>query len=147
MTHPYITLGAAAPSPESEATIRVTIEFLESILDGDGPETLAGYFHEDGLIEYPFAPPGAPERVEGSEEILKRFRKAVDVKEMHELTIRYVVPAADPEWAVVAFHFTATMKEKGDTFGNEYVAVSHVRDGRMLLFREYFDSLVRQRHG
>ena len=141
------TLGAVTPTPAHAATIHVAVDFLESIRDGDGPETLAGYFHDDGVIEYPFAPPGAPERLEGRDAILKRFRKAVGVKEMHELTIHHVLPAADPEWAVVAFHFTATMKEAGDTFGNDYVAVAHVREGRMLLFREYFDSLIRQKHG
>ena len=54
---------------------------------------------------------------------------------------RRVRPMADPEWVVAEYRGEIDLKG-GGSYNNDYVGVFRVVDGRIVLFKEYFNPRV-----
>jgi ketosteroid isomerase-like protein len=100
-------------------------------------------FATDGVMEWPFALKGVPPRLEGQEAIRgalepvwARARKANRRISGHERVVFH--QSTDPEIAIVEFDIV------GDTmqgpFRQSVVYLLRVRDGRVLLLREFVDT-------
>ena len=107
----------------------------------------AELYAPDGVLEWPFAPAGVPRRIEGRERIrevlasLEPAVKAADTRltaiptvDIHETT--------DPEVVIVEFEARAEVPATGETFPLPYIQLFRVRDGQILLFRDYFGPLT-----
>lgn len=55
------------------------IEEVRRMIAGDGPE-FAGLFAADGVLRYPFAPPGTPAVLHGRDEIRAFYRAGESTK-------------------------------------------------------------------
>ncbi|AKV04196.1 hypothetical protein AKJ09_10859 [Labilithrix luteola] len=103
----------------------------------------AACFHEDGCVEFPFAPPGLPKRIEGRDGILKsmgplwRGAKAAGRKGAGMENV-VVHETHDPE--VVIIEFDAAREDANGTYRLSYVHVVRVRDGKIVSLRDYVDS-------
>ena len=99
-------------------------------------------FAEDAVVEFPYAPAaGLPERLEGREAIRryfvetpKHFRGLVFTKVQRYLT-------TDPEVAIAEAHGSATIAVTGRQYEQDYVMMVRTRDGRISLYREYWNPL------
>ena len=60
--------------------------------------------------------------------------------------LKAIDSGADPQWVVVEFHGDLTNTKTGEDDGNEGVVVFRVIDGKVALFREFYDSLKRQKN-
>jgi ketosteroid isomerase-like protein len=88
------------------------------ILDGDA-DGYADLFAPDGVIEWPFAPPGAPSRMDGREAI----------RDYSEVVI-------------VEMRARATLTTTGQSFDATSIQVLRIREGQILLFRDYANPRV-----
>ncbi|GAB3835641.1 nuclear transport factor 2 family protein [Kribbella italica] len=94
----------------------------------------------DGTMEFPFAPPGWPTRLDGREavrEYLSGYTGIFDVKSVTELTVH---ETTDPEVIVVEFAVEGLMVRTGEPYGNRYVCVLTVRDGQIVGYRDYWSA-------
>jgi ketosteroid isomerase-like protein len=102
----------------------------------------ADLFAEDGVMEFPFAPPGVPRRLEGREAIrtvlgtaAERARQAGVRLEWHgEYTVHQT---GDPEVIVVEFEARGRGADER-VHRVPYLQVLRVRDGQIVHFRDYW---------
>ena len=129
--------------PISAGPLQVFERFRDRVLRGEwaAPDALSS---DDVTIELPCAPPGSPRRFQGGAEFRAhteasgaalpvRFEEFRDVR-VHETT--------DPEVIVVEYEMAGTVTTTGRSASASFVLVLRVRDGRVLLWREYQNVLA-----
>ncbi len=126
---------------ENHATIAAT-SFLDALTASDA-DTIAGMWTEDALLEFPFAPEGFPESVEGQPAIEKYFRDALAIVTPIGYPNRVVTPLADPSACVIEFDSKLTVGDDPTVQENSYITIVRVRDGKIALFKEHYDSVKR----
>jgi ketosteroid isomerase-like protein len=110
---------------------------LDLVLHND----LAGFaalWAEDGVLEFPFAQPGAPKRVEGRAAVQEYLRGYPDLLEIREIAELVVHVTADPEVVVVEFTANGVVVPTGKAYTMSYIAVVTVRDGEVQRYRDYW---------
>ena len=98
----------------------------------------------DVVIEAPFAAPGQPKRFEGAAaffEATKESRESLPVRfDTFRVTAKH--ETADPEVTVLEYELGGTVLTTGRQASAPFAAVMRVRDGRIVLWREYQDKLA-----
>lgn len=96
--------------------------------------------HDDIVMEFPFGPSvGMPARVEGKAACAGVFALVCQAIQVQFSNI-VVSPLADPNRLIV--EYTGYSEPGGKTYGQTYISVQEFRDGKMILFREYWNALV-----
>jgi uncharacterized protein len=112
-------------------------------LNGDA-DGLADLYAPDAVIEFSFAgPPGTPVRIEGREAIREYSRQvtASPVRiEGYEVTELY--QTQDPEVVIVEMRGEGTVTTTGRSFTAASIQVLRIRDGHIVLFRDFADPRV-----
>ncbi|MFJ9456343.1 nuclear transport factor 2 family protein [Kitasatospora sp. NPDC101447] len=117
---------------------------LRLLLAGDVPGWV-GLWAEDGVMEFPFAPPGWPRRLDGREAVAAYMRDYPDHIELHDFPEVQIHRTTDPATVVVEMRGVGRLVRTGDPFDMTYIAVVTVRDGRFTSYRDYWNPLaVRQ---
>ncbi|MFF4605119.1 nuclear transport factor 2 family protein [Streptomyces sp. NPDC001339] len=113
---------------------------LELLETGD-IDAWVDLFHEDGVLEFPFPPPGWGTTIKGHEALLshmKNFPEQLDVRfsdvVIHETT--------DPELVVAEFTGTGTALATGRPFNQTYVSLIWIKDGKVSRFKDFWNPLV-----
>jgi ketosteroid isomerase-like protein len=135
--------GMLAPAPAAgpRAVWERAHQFLRDGYDTDG---FADSFTDDGVLERPFVPPGMARRIEGREEIRRALAPMAEAARKAGRRIRMYEPlvvrqTADPDVIVVEFDLHGE-DGSGEHYRLPYVQIVQVRDGRIALLRDYFDS-------
>jgi ketosteroid isomerase-like protein len=111
----------------------------------DGPPTGAeledwkDWFAQDAVWEMPFAPEPLAKSVPGRALIghfVDWFFESVPDLVIDSLVVH---DTTDPELFVLELHGRATVKQNGNIYANTYCTHMRVRDGKVVLIREYFD--------
>jgi uncharacterized protein len=113
-------------------------------------EQVASYYAEDAVLEFPFAPPGMPSRLEGREAIRAALVRAGEASRAagrrivgyssvrtHETT--------DPAVVIVEFDLDGEVASTGQTYRLSYIQVVRARDGQLVSFRDYLNPLAMTR--
>ena len=113
------------------------------ILNGD-VDGFADLFAPDGVIEGPFTgPPGTPLCLEGREAIREYSRRLMaspltledfEVAELHQ--------TQDPEVVIVEMRTMGTVSTTGRSFTATSIQVLRIRDGHIVLFRDFADPRI-----
>ena len=112
------------------------------VLGGDA-DGFAGLFAPDGVIEVPFAPPGAPSRLEGREAIREYSRHVVaSLLRIEDFEITDLYQTQDPEVVIVEMRTTATLATTGQSFAATSIQVLRIREGQIVLFRDFANPRV-----
>jgi ketosteroid isomerase-like protein len=98
----------------------------------------------DVVVETPFAAPGQPRRFEGAAAFLDATRKSRESLPVRFETFRVTAEhrTADPEVTVLEYELGGTVLTTGRRATAPFVAVMRVREGRIVLWREYQDKLA-----
>lgn len=104
------------------------------------------WFAEDGVLSFPFAPPGVPRRLEGRQAIWDFLAPRYDAARAAGRTLAYrdlrVHETADLEVIVVEFEATSVNADGTTHPPLAFVQVVTVRDDHIVEQRDYFDSLA-----
>ncbi|WP_062431164.1 nuclear transport factor 2 family protein [Herbidospora daliensis] len=116
--------------------------FRDHLLTG-ASAGLEHFLADDGVVETPFAPPGAPRRIEGraafaasmvpQREAVRALVTFTDVRDV------VVHETADPRVAVVEYEVEGVRVADGLRAAAPFAVVVRVDDGRITLWREYQD--------
>ncbi|MEV6926871.1 nuclear transport factor 2 family protein [Dactylosporangium sp. NPDC051485] len=120
-------------------------EVVERMLDvgrAQDAEAFVALMAPDGYIEWPFCPPGAPERLEGREAIraflTQVARAPIRFDEYRDVVVH---ETADPEVIIVEYQVYGHLTTSGGPFRQTVIAVLRVRDGLVISYRDYINPL------
>lgn len=120
---------------------RVLHRGLDLLLAKDMPGFI-GLYADDAVMEFPFAPPGAPTRLEGRAQVhdyLIDYPRHVDIHEIGEVN---VMQTDDPEVIVAEFAARGVMVETEKPYLAKYIAVLTIRDGQIQRYRDYWNPML-----
>ena len=126
---------------ENRAAIAATV-FLDALALSDA-DTIAAMWTDDAVLEFPFAPKGFPERVEGQPAIETYFRDALAVVTPIAYPDRVVTPLADPNACVIEFGSQLTVGDDPTVRDNKYITIVRTYGGKIAHFKEHYDSVKR----
>jgi ketosteroid isomerase-like protein len=121
------------------ASESMLFDALEGLERGD-VKPWVDMFRDDGVMEFLFAPPGYPSRLDGKAAIAECMRTYPD-----HLSIERVVRSGVYHCGnvtVAEFACDATAVAGGNTFRMDYVGLLTVVDGKVKLYRDYWNPLV-----
>lgn len=120
-------------------------EVFDKLKDNYLDETLDGELLADQIVvEVPFAPPGRGKRFEGSrEEFVARINaeRAAFPFRLDRVSVDAVHESSDPEVVIGQFRLGGALPS-GEVREASFVVVLRVRDGKIVLWREYQDTLA-----
>lgn len=98
-------------------------------------------FAEDGTLEFPYCPPGVPWRFTGHDALYEHMRHFPE-----QLSLSFSDPVfhetTNPELVIAEFTGTGTAVPTGRPVDQTFISVVHTRDGRITLFRDFWNPLV-----
>lgn len=104
-------------------------------------DAIADCFHSEVSAEFPFAPPGMPAVSSGHAAVMASLREGR--ASLAEMTITPTKLYWCPADATLFVEATSQGRlQNGADYRNRYVFVVGIRDDRVVLWREYFNSLV-----
>lgn len=131
---------------ESTTPVRTARDVAEQVfrMVEHGDVVFADLFAADGVLEYPFAAPGMPTRIEGRDAIkafhgnLGKLRDRLNREgtswTLHETT--------DPEVVVAEIEHHGTTVPEGNPYQIIAVGVMRVREGEIVSYRDYMNPLA-----
>ncbi|MFH9354086.1 nuclear transport factor 2 family protein [Kitasatospora sp. NPDC017646] len=132
--------------PENPSPTALFRHGLRLLLAGD-TSAWVGLWAEDGVMEFPFAPPGWPRRLDGREAVAAYMRDYPDHIELHDFPDLRFHRTTDPETVVVEMRGVGRLVRTGAPFDMTYIAVVTVRNGRFTSYRDYWNPLTVQQPG
>jgi uncharacterized protein len=125
-------------SPATPADVLARRRELMLVGDADG---FADLFAPDAVMEFAFhGPPGTPVRVEGREAIREYSRRVMaSPLRLEEYEVAELYQAQDLEVVVVEMRARATIATTSRTFTAMSIQVLRIRDGQIVLFRDFAD--------
>ncbi|WP_327144493.1 nuclear transport factor 2 family protein [Nocardia sp. NBC_01327] len=128
----------------SVETPRELVERLFEVLPARDAEAFVALFAPDAVFEIPFVIPGFPNRFEGREEIRAHLERWWSPQRLSGVVVHGVHPTiyetSDPElfWVENDVELTRPGAERARV--RTSVNVVGVRDGQVVLFRDYMDT-------
>ncbi|MFI5717406.1 nuclear transport factor 2 family protein [Nocardia sp. NPDC051750] len=122
-------------SSPAHAVLLQSIELLAA-MDLDGYVDL---FAEDAVIEFPFAPPGRPARLDDPSSVrdyVMAIGAAVRIESFPSLVVHHLT---DPNTIVAEVALHGTVVGTGAPYDVRYVWILEQRDGRIVRFRDYWN--------
>jgi uncharacterized protein len=98
----------------------------------------AGLWAAEGTMEFPFAPEGYPERLDGRDAVTEYLRDYTDHVDLRAITRRTVHQTLDPEVVVVEFEVDGVAVRTGRSYRMRYISVITVRHGEIVGYRDYW---------
>lgn len=119
---------------------------LRLLLEKDIPGWV-DLWDEDGVLEFPFAPQGWPERLEGRQAIADYMRHYPDHVDLHDFPDVHIHRTTVPGTIVVEMRGVGRLVKTDSPFDMTYIAVVTVEDGRITSYRDYWNPLAVQQPG
>ncbi|MCX5349577.1 nuclear transport factor 2 family protein [Streptomyces mirabilis] len=97
---------------------------------------------DDVVAEFPFAPEGAPARIEGREALFDYLRGYPDVIDVREIPAMRVYPTDDENVAIAEWSVKGSVVSNGNPYNMSYATFVTFRDGLIVNYREYWNPQV-----
>lgn len=123
-----------------ERSVEVVERFFAA-LEALDVDSFVELWAEDGVQEMPFAPKNFPNRLVGKADVRRQYGGMPEAYARMEFPGRRVRAMADPEWVVAEYRGEIDL-EGGGSYNNDYVGIFRVVDGRITLFKEYFNPQI-----
>jgi ketosteroid isomerase-like protein len=116
------------------------LERRRELLLSQDTDGFVDLFAPDGAIELPFAGPDLPPRLDGHQAIRDfSHRAAASPLRIDDLETVAVHHTSDPEVVIVELLSRVTFATTGQRLAVRSIQVFRIRDGKILLFRDYFN--------
>ena len=131
------------PGPESPLSPREVAEQVRRMVAGEGV-SFADLFAVDGVIAYPFAPPGHPAEVAGQDAIRAYFTAAGASRELFTMegVEALVWQTDDPEVVITEITHHGWSRVTGAPYRFTALGVIRVRAGRIVRYDDYMDPIA-----
>jgi ketosteroid isomerase-like protein len=129
------------PVARRASALEVQERHLALMLEKDMPGWI-DLWADDGVFEFPFAPPGFPRRLEGKAAVrdyIKDYPDHIDLAAFHDVQVHQTV---DPDVLVVEMRAEGRIVATDKPYAMSYIYVLTVRDGKIVAYRDYWNPLV-----
>ncbi|UUY01765.1 nuclear transport factor 2 family protein [Svornostia abyssi] len=116
----------------------VITAFLDALANRDF-DAWGALWDRDGVMEFPYDPPGLPKTIRGRDAAVAYFRNALAAFGPFSFTVTDVHVAGDRR-AVAEFVGTAELLATGRTYEQHYIAVFELGEAGLVGYREYRDA-------
>ena len=107
-----------------------------------GLETFPDMFAHDGVLEYPYAPPGLKAMHIGRDAIVANFQKIRPLLRIDEVFDVTEIKVSDAEVVVLEFKGRGEGVVTKEPYDQRYISVIRVRDGLIVHYRDYWNPLA-----
>jgi len=116
------------------------LERRRELLLNEDTDGFVDLFAPEGAIELPFAGPDLPARLDGQQAIRDfSIRAAASPLQIDDLETIALHQTSDPEVVIVELRSQVTVASTGRKLAVRSIQVFRIRDGKILLFRDYFN--------
>ena len=97
---------------------------------------------DDGVLEFPFAPPGRRSRYVGKADILAYMKPVAGRMQIDEVEYLRVHPMLDPRMVCMEMGLKGRVLTTGAALNQKYVSILETREGKLWRYREYWNPIV-----
>ena len=97
---------------------------------------------EDAVQDMPFSPEGFPKRVEGKKALVQHYSGLPDTFGAMAFPDLVCHPMLDPDWVLAEYRGELDVLETRRAYNNHYCGMFHVKAGKILFFREYYNPIA-----
>ena len=138
---PAIAAVSARPTAylQRQQTRQAVLEFLTGLENKD-MEKVNGVWAEDAVQHMPYVPEGWSHNVVGKPQLIEQYAGWPDVAGEANFTDQLIFyPMSDPQTVYVEFQGEVEVTPTGRIYKQTYGSLFHVENGKITLYREYFD--------
>lgn len=108
-------------------------------------EAFSDMFAVDGVLEYPFAPPGLNTPLTGQDAIVANFQRLGRLLRVDTVSNVSEIEVSDPDLVVIEFSGRGEGLIAKEAYNQHYISVIRMHDGKIAHYRDYWNpiSLVR----
>ncbi|MEL6826649.1 MAG: nuclear transport factor 2 family protein [Pseudomonadota bacterium] len=138
---PAIEAATANPASyiQRQQTRQAVLDFLTGLEEKD-MEKVNGVWADDAVQHMPYVPDGWSHKVIGKEGLIAQYAGWPEAAGKATFTDKIIFyPMADPQTVYVEFKGVVDIIPTGRTYRQTYGSLFHVENGKITLYREYFD--------
>ena len=113
---------------------------------GDRIDANAGTYLEmvadDGVMEFPYSPPGFPTRLDGRAAVARHLEGLSNIIAFDRMGEPIVHSTTDPNVVIIEFDGFGRGVATGEPYDQSYVSVVRTKGGRIIHYRDYWNPLV-----
>ncbi|HEX4196731.1 MAG TPA: nuclear transport factor 2 family protein [Caulobacteraceae bacterium] len=96
---------------------------------------------DDFVMEFPYARPGMPTRVEGRAAVLAHLVKVGEGVSVESASNLVVHETTDPEVVILEFDGHGRSAKTGEPYEQRYISVIRTRGGKIVHFKDYWNPI------
>ncbi len=138
---PAIEAATVNPAPyiQRQQTRQAVLDFLTGLEDKD-MEKVNSVWADDAVQHMPYVPDGWAHEVIGKEALIAQYAGWPEAAGEATFTDELIFyPMADPQTVYVEFKGVVEIVPTGNTYRQTYGSLFHVENGKITLYREFFD--------
>ncbi|MFT4113923.1 nuclear transport factor 2 family protein [Silvibacterium sp.] len=116
--------------------------FLDNLTSVHWDALLLELVADDAVMEFPFAPEGRPQRLNGKREIAPYLDELKKVIRLDEVRLVAMHKTVDPETVILQAEGKGQAIQTGRPFHPRYIVVLTFRDGRIIRWQDYWNPLA-----
>jgi ketosteroid isomerase-like protein len=128
-------------SPSGSDRKRLLHEFMDSLVAKD-MERLFSIWHEDAVLEFPYAPEGLPTRLEGKDAVRAHLEHFPSIVEITGFPKQQLYELQDENQGIAEVTCSGKVINNGNDYNISYVWIFEVRDGLLYRLRDYWNPLA-----
>jgi ketosteroid isomerase-like protein len=97
---------------------------------------------DDGVMEFPYSPPGFPTRLNGRAAVARHLQGLGDIIAFDRMGEPTIHPSTDPDVVIIEFEGFGRGVATGEPYDQSYVSVIRTGGGRIVHYRDYWNPLV-----
>ena len=135
--------AVATPIPylQRQETKQAVLNFLTALEEKD-MEKFASVWSMDAVQEMPYAPGNFPKRVVGKQNLIQHYAQWPEISGKTDFTSQLVFyPMRDPKIIFAEWIGKVDIISTGREYNQAYGGLFHVENGKITLFREYFNPI------
>ena len=105
-------------------------------------EAFADMFSVDGVLEYPFAPPGLKTPIAGRDAIISNFQRLRTLLRIDGVSDVSEIEVSDPDVVVIEFSGHGAGLNTKEAYDQRYISVIRLRDGNIVHYKDYWNPIA-----
>jgi len=105
-------------------------------------ETFPDMFAVDGVLEYPYAPPGLNTPIAGRDAIIMNFQRIRKLLRIDGVADVSEIEVSDPDMVVLEFSGRGEGVLTKEAYNQRYISVIRMRDGNIVHYKDYWNLIA-----